>query len=442
MPTWVQDRARPLSAVAALVVLAAAVLVTLAVVGNTKTKQLTVYFPSTIGIYKGSSVRVLGVPVGQVDSVTPLGTTVRVTLSYTASTKVPASAGVAQVSPSIVSDRYLQLVPGYTSGPQLADHATIQANKTEVPVELDQIFGSLNDLNVALGPNGANKQGALSQLVDVGAANLKGNGAQFNATLKGFSGAINTLANSRDALFGTITSLQKFTTTLAGDDAGVRTINGQLNTVSGQLAGERQDLGAALGHLATALGQVQTFVGDNKANLTHDISSLTTVTSGLVSQQQAIKEILDEGAPALYNLVLTFDPEVQTCDTTGKKCSYGALVTRADNTSGSPTDLLCSLLTSAVQPAGGLTGDLNKNCSTVLGALGSGAQGSPPSAPPSTTPTVPSLPAPVGGLVGGLLGGLGKAYGGPTARAPGAGGSSGQTGSGGLLGGLLTGGSQ
>ena len=432
MRTWITGHARPLSVVVTLVVVAIAVLVGVTAFGNTKMKHLTVYFPSTIGIYKGSSVRVLGVPVGQVDSVTPLGTTVKVTLSYDASTKVPADAGVAQVPPSIVSDRYLQLVPGYTSGPLLPDHAVIQANKTEVPVELDQIFGSLNDLNVALGPNGANKQGALSQLVDVGAANLEGNGAAFNQTLKGFSAAINTLASSRDALFGTLTSLQQFTSTLASSDAGVRTINSQLDTVSAQLAGERQDLGAALANLAEALGQVQSFVADNKDALTHDISALTSVTSGLVSQQQAIKEILDEGPPALYNLTLTFNPEAKTCDVSGQKCSYGALITRADNTTGSPTDTLCTILTSAA----GLPQSATSACATILGAVPA-----PPSSPspPGSLPTLP----PVGGLIGGLLGGLGKAFGGQsgsTGQTPGGSSSGGNLG--GLLGGLLSGGAQ
>ncbi|HEX7354630.1 MAG TPA: MCE family protein [Mycobacteriales bacterium] len=433
MRAWISDHARPLSAGLTVVVLGIAVLVYFLATGNTKMKHLTVYFPSTIGIYTGSSVRVLGVPVGTVDSVTPLGTTVKVTLSYKASVPVPASAGVAQVTPSVVSDRYLQLVPGYTGGPLLADHAVIQEDKTEVPVELDQIFGSLNDLNVALGPNGANKTGALAQLIDVGAANLKGNGAQFNATLKGFAGAINTLSNSRDALFGTLTSLQQFTTTLANDDAGVRTINGQLDQVSAQLAGERQDLGQALAYLATALGQVQSFVADNRDNLTSDIHALTTVTSGLVSQQQAIKEVLDEAPPALYNLVLTFNPSVKTCDLSGATCSYGALVTRTNNLDN-PTGFLCQLLTSAIN-----AGSLSSACAALLGNVPPAPSG--PTLPsPTAPPTLPQLPT--GGLVGGLLGGIGKAFGGSgsssSTTSPGTSGSSG----GGLLGNLLTGGAR
>ena len=51
------------------------------------TKTLTAHFPRTISIYEGSDVRVLGVPVGHVDTVTPSGTDVVVTMSYDANVK-------------------------------------------------------------------------------------------------------------------------------------------------------------------------------------------------------------------------------------------------------------------------------------------------------------------------------------------------------------------
>jgi phospholipid/cholesterol/gamma-HCH transport system substrate-binding protein len=444
MPTWIRDRSRPLSIVLAIVIVLVAGGITYVVLTSTKMKHATIYFPSTIGIYQGSSVRVLGVQIGKVDTVTPEGTAVRVTVSYTASTKLPAAVGMAEVSPSIVSDRYLQFTPGYTGGAVLADHATIQEDKTEVPVELDQIFGSINDLDVALGPNGANKNGALSQLVNVAADNLKGNGAQFNATLKGFSLAVTALSDSRDQLFGTVTSLQKFTTTLADDNAGVKTINGQLAQVTGQLAGERQDLGAALANLASALSQVQTFVADNSGTLTHDVGALTSITSGLVGEQQALKEITDEAPVALHNLGLSFDPSADTCTNASTSTScYGALSTRTDNLSD-PSALLCSVVS-------GLLGTLSSTlestiagaCTTLTGSLPalptlpstSRAKTTTTSPSPTPAPTATqsggiSLPTPSLGLpstlpsipiVGGLLGGSG---------------TSGSSSSGGLVGGV------
>ncbi len=63
-----QARSRPRPSSCALLAVAA-----FAMFGGGDTKTLTAHFPRTISIYEGSDVRVLGVPVGQVDSVTPVG---------------------------------------------------------------------------------------------------------------------------------------------------------------------------------------------------------------------------------------------------------------------------------------------------------------------------------------------------------------------------------
>ena len=70
------------------------------------------------------------------------------------------------ISPSVVGDRFIQLGPAYTGGPVLPDNSRLGIDRTAVPVELDDIFKSIDNLALALGPEGANKDGALSRLVD------------------------------------------------------------------------------------------------------------------------------------------------------------------------------------------------------------------------------------------------------------------------------------
>ena len=59
---------KALAGVAVLALVAA--LVVLVLPGHHK-KHLTAEFPKTISLYVGSSVKILGVPVGKVDSITP-----------------------------------------------------------------------------------------------------------------------------------------------------------------------------------------------------------------------------------------------------------------------------------------------------------------------------------------------------------------------------------
>ncbi|HVA61170.1 MAG TPA: MCE family protein [Mycobacteriales bacterium] len=334
-------RRLPLLVAAAVAVLIAAVAVALS--SGAPQKRLTVIFPRVTGLYVDSSVRILGVPVGKITKITPDGTQVVVEISYDAKYKLPAGVDAILVPPSIVSDRYVQLAPVYSGGPLFDASQPIPMSRTEVPVELDQIFGEINQLDVALGPNGANAHGALAQLIQVGAANLEGNGQQFHDTVEAFSQAISTLSSNRSNLFGTLSNLEKFSQTLAQDDGGVRRVSADLATVSAQLDNERRDLGLALKNLAIALGQVASFVQENKSQLTADITGLTSVTSGLVSEKRALEEFLDNAPTALADLALTYDPASQTLRTRNNSGqSFGPPT--------SPLSPFCQLLTALGQP--------------------------------------------------------------------------------------------
>lgn len=277
-------------------------------------KRITAYFSAAVGVYAGSDLRILGVTVGTVDAVTPIGTQVRVTMTLDHGIAVPADAQAVVISPSVVSDRYVQLAPVYTGGPQLTDDAVIPLGRTHTPVELDQLYDSLDELTTALGPNGANAHGALSDVLTAGAANLSGNGQALGTLIQQLGAATHTLSGSAGNLFGTIDNLQRFTTLLKNNDAQVRAAEQQLAQVSGFLAADRQDLAAALNQLATALGQVQSFIGDNRAHIKSNVDKLATITRILVGQRASLAESLDVFPLAADNLLNAFDPTNHTLD--------------------------------------------------------------------------------------------------------------------------------
>jgi virulence factor Mce-like protein len=327
---------RRLAAFAALI----AVLLTAGcgVFGDSKTKRLSADFDRAIGVYVHSDVRILGVKIGEVTKITPQGTKVRLDMTYDASYKIPEDAKAVLVAPSIVSDRYVQLTPVWESGPLLADGVHLGTDRTAAPVELDQIYSNIDELNRALGPQGANKDGALSDLLAVGADNLEGNGARLNSTLRGLSTAIATLADNRTELFSTIDNLQQLTTTLARNDAAVRAFNIDLAVVADQLNAEREDLALAVKQLGSALGEVATFVKENRDNLTANVKDLASVTSVLVKQRRALREFLDVSPTALSNLQLAYNSKSGTLDTRDNSVAQGG-----------PLGVICSLLAFAGQ---------------------------------------------------------------------------------------------
>ncbi|MFI6103235.1 MCE family protein [Streptomyces sp. NPDC051310] len=295
--------------------------------------RVTAYFPRTVGIYPGSDVRVLGVRIGEVTEITPQGKRVRVTLEYDSGRKVPADAKAAIINSSVVSDRYVQLLPVYKGGARLRDGDVIPEERTAVPVELDRVFDSLHTTSEALGPRGANKDGSLSRLLGVSADNLEGQGENLHRTVEDLSLAVTTLSDGRQDLFGTVRNLQVFTAALAADDKSVRGFNDSLAKVADQLAGERKDLAAALRHLGVALADVSEFVRNNKKSLSSNVEGLAEVTKVLVTQRAALAEVLEVAPTGLSNLQNAYNPSSGTLDTRNNP-----------DHPQDPASLLCSLL--------------------------------------------------------------------------------------------------
>jgi phospholipid/cholesterol/gamma-HCH transport system substrate-binding protein len=320
-------------------------------------KTVTAHFTRATGLYKGSSVRVIGVVVGKITSIKPEGTTVAVKMSYDAKRRIPANVSAFIIPPSLVSDRYVQLGPVYTGGPVMADKAQIPVTRTEAPVELSTLLQSIDDLSVALGPNGANKTGALSKLLSVSAQNLRGNGSQLNSSIKDVASLVGTLADNKTDLTGTINHLATFTHALEQSDGSVRTLTNDLATVSSQLEGDRASLASALRNLSLALGDVAQLVHDNKSVLTSDVAGLTQITKTLTSQKTALTELLDVAPLALQNLNSSYDPGTES------------LRTKADlQMTSNPTLYLCQIVASLTQNAH--VCDTGQPLGTVLKGVG------------------------------------------------------------------------
>lgn len=342
------------------------------------TVRVTAYFPRTVGIHPGSDVRVLGIRIGEVKRITPEGGRVRVDLEYAEGHKLPADAQAAIINSSVVSDRYVQLLPVHRKGPVLRDGDVIPESRTAVPVELDRIFDSLHTTSEALGPKGANKDGSLSRLLGVSADNLEGQGKNLNQTVEDLSRAVTTLSDGRGDLFGTVRNLQVFTAALAADDRSVRSFNDSLTDVAGQLAAERKDLAAALKHLGAALGDVSEFVKQNKKSLTSNVRGLSKVTKVLVTQRAALEELLEVAPTGLSNLQNAYNASAGTLDTRNNA-----------QQAQDPAALLCSLLKTT-----GDEGGKNPDCAELKELFDSLPE----------VPTAPAVTGTVDRTLGGILG--------------------------------------
>ena len=325
-------------------------------------RTLTVDFPRTNSLYKGSDVRILGVPVGEVKELKAQGDHVQVTLTYETDIRLPADVKAVIISPAIVGDRFVQLAPAYSGGAVLPNDAKLGVDRSEVPVELDEIFKSLDDLAVALGPKGANKDGSFSSLIEDSARQLDGQGRQLNETLTNFAKLSTTLSNNKDELFGSVQEIEQFVKLLERNDSSVRSFFDSTARVSNVLEGERDDLAKTLEFLSKALIDVRKLIKDNRTTLRHNVDNLQRLAKVLARHNEDIEHTLVDAPVSLADLGLAGgSPKTGTLEARADLgATFGDILT---NPGELPT-LLCNLLADPLGPG-------EEICSTLADLLGS-----------------------------------------------------------------------
>lgn len=339
--------------------------------GKLNTTTITAYFDKSVGIYEGSDVRVLGVPVGSVKEVTPEGEQVKVVMQVDRRYDIPADAKAAQITPSVVSDRYIQLAPAYKGGPKMGREATIPKDRTATPVEVDRLYKSIAELSDALGPNGANKDGALNELVRTSSANLAGNGDALGNSFTQLSKAAKALSDSRTDIFDTVKNLNEFVRMLAENDSQVREFNTQLASLSGFLSDERRNLGDALSLLSVALGDVARFIDNNRDLVQSNAEALTKLTKTLADQREDLAKALPLIPTALSNLINVHNGETGTLDMrpnfTDLQDPFGVICKMLDLGKLRPGDPKFDAISAQMRP-------ILDACTTITGQLTAGVK--------------------------------------------------------------------
>ena len=242
-----------------------------------------------------------------------------------------------------------------------------------MPLELDQIYESLDDLNVALGPNGANRNGALSDLLAVTADNFDGQGATVRPDASGnFAQLTSTLDNNKEELFGSRRAARA-----SSSAPSPRTTRpcaastSRSSDVSDLLEGEKEELSASLRNLSVGARRgVDVRQGQPRGpGPQHHGSQPGRPRCWSSSATRSTRS--SRSAPlALNNLALTYNPQAGTLDT---RANLGELLGQIE---ADPATFLCGL-TSQVKGAGGVCDTIQQ----VLPRAGTLPQGPVPARP-------------------------------------------------------------
>jgi phospholipid/cholesterol/gamma-HCH transport system substrate-binding protein len=242
------------------------------------TTGYTAVFNDASRLKTGQSVRVAGIRVGTVNSVS-LQPDKKVVVKFDADNNIVLTDGTRAAVRylNLVGDRYLELVDGPGSTKRLPAGGRIPVDRTAPALDLDLLLGGLKPL-----VQGLNAQ-------DVNALSA--------ALLHVFQGEGGTL----DSLFSKTTS---FSNTLADNDQTVQQLIDNLNTVVGTLAKDGPQFSGAidrLERLLTGLAQDRDPIGAAIDSLSTGTASLASLLSnarqplaGTVEQLSRLAPLLDE----------------------------------------------------------------------------------------------------------------------------------------------------
>lgn len=272
--------------------------------------HVTAYFANSTGIFVGDEVRILGVRVGEIDTIEAQPQQVKITFWVDDKYKVPAEAKAVILSPSLVSARAIQLVPAYASGPALQSHAVIPLERTAVPVEWDDLRAQLAKLVDALQPTEPGGVSTLGALVNTTADNLRGEGANIHDTIVKLSQAFSALGDHSDDIFSTIKNLSLVVSALQDSRDVMRQLNQNLAGVTGLLANQPDEIDHAIADINAAVGDVTSFTAQNREPIGIASDKLASISDALHQSLDDIKQTLHVAPTQLSNFVNIYPPAV------------------------------------------------------------------------------------------------------------------------------------
>lgn len=280
--------------------------------GSAEHHRITARFDNVIGLYTGNTVAVLGMPVGEVASISPKGGYVEVVLDVDPDIQLPADVQAVTVGTSILTDRHVELTPAYRDGPTLANGAVLGLDRTKTPIEFDRVLGMVDKLGSALAGDG-HGGGPMADILTATSDITSSSGQQIKTALGELSAALRTGADGGQATRQNITTiianLSSLTDAAARNQDVVRDFGSDVRQLSDIVASEGIGQGDTGRHLNQVLEQLTALLTDNGDNLRATITSSSDFSRALVDYRRELAEVFDVAPLAIDNVVDAMDTE-------------------------------------------------------------------------------------------------------------------------------------
>ncbi len=251
-------------------------------------------FTDVSGLQAGDTVRIAGVEVGKVGSVSVHGNMARVSFSLETSQRITTTTRAAIDFANLLGELYLAILPGPSGGRPLKSGGLIPVSRTTPPLNLTAVFDGFQPLFSALSPAEVNE--LAESIIDI----FQGEAGATSSIISEVSTITDNLAERQDIINGLLTNAASLLDTVGVHDADLGDLIGNFDTLVKGLAASKTQIGGAVSNVNTLTNLAAHYFGASQPQFDQDIQGLATATSSLVANQSRINTLF-KGLPGLLN---------------------------------------------------------------------------------------------------------------------------------------------
>jgi phospholipid/cholesterol/gamma-HCH transport system substrate-binding protein len=253
-----------------------------------KEKSYNAEFSNVAGLEEGNFVRIAGVEVGKVKSVTVKQNSYAV-VEFTADDSVVLTDGTKAVIKydNLIGGRFLALEEGAGSLNRLQPGQTIPLNKTAPALDLDALIGGFRPLFRALDPEQVNA--LTGQLISA----FEGQGVTVGSFLAQTSALTSTLADRDDLIGQVIVNLNSVLASLGDQSDQFGTAVDSLSELVEGLADHRTDVSRGLANLDAGAASVADLLSQARPPLQNTVAESDRTTSIVVADHAYFDDLLN-----------------------------------------------------------------------------------------------------------------------------------------------------
>jgi len=257
------------------------------------TRTYTADFSDVSGLREGDNVRIAGVRVGRVETMTLVGTHAEVEMSVLADQPVFENTRAVIRYQNLVGQRFVSLVPGAGAARPLPDGGRIPIQHTEPSFDLSALLNGFQPLFTVLQPADVNK------LSDNIVAVLQGADPEIDPLLDQTTQLTNSIADRDQVIGSVITNLNTVLDQLAGKGPELDSLIDQSRRLVNGLNSNTDTIFGSVQRVREFTGNAEDLISDIRPDIRRDIRSASRAAEVYADAKSDLSDTLRAFPPFL-----------------------------------------------------------------------------------------------------------------------------------------------